>query len=165
MGIVEQISRSNGGMPKRAITGPVMLQAGGIEGDRHRNMLVHGGPNRAVLMISAEVVDALAAGGHPVGYGSLGENFTVRGLNVSLWRSGQRYRVGEDAVIELTKLRVPCANLLVFGAQLQEAIWDELCRAGDTTSPHWAFAGFYARVIKPGLLIAGAPITLESDLA
>ena len=132
-GVLRQISRSGGGLPKLAVTGPVMLEPEGIDGDRHRNLKYHGGPDKAVLMIAAELVDRLA-GTFPVSYGALGENLTVSGMDPHGWRQGQRYRVGE-------------------------------CKAGDVSSPHWAHGGFYARVIRPGLVIAGARVELESDVA
>jgi MOSC domain-containing protein YiiM len=164
-----RINRSNGGLPKLPVAEPLMLASDGIEGDRHRNLKYHGGPNKAVLMIAAELIDELAQRGYPVGYGALGENLTVSGLDPHLWRKGQRYRVGEDAVIELTTLRTPCDNLLRYGAAGSRPIAPELydagCKAGDTSSPHWAHGGFYARVIRGGLLAEGAPVTLESDLA
>jgi len=109
-GFLKQVSRSNGGLPKRAIPQPVMMDATGVEGDRHRDLRYHGGPNKAVLMIAAELIDALAARGYPIYYGALGENLTVTDSDPHLWRSGQRYRIGEDAVIELTKIRTPCGT-------------------------------------------------------
>jgi MOSC domain-containing protein YiiM len=164
-GILEQVSRSNGGLPKLKVEGPVMLHPLGIAGDRQRNTLVHGGPRKAVLLIAAEAIDDLRARGYPLTYGSLGENLTVSGLDRRLWRAGQRYRVGEDVHIELTKLRSPCLNLDVYGPNIQCEIYDARCKAGDPESPVWAMGGFYARVIRPGLLVAGAPITLLSDIA
>jgi len=164
-GFLKQISRSNGGLPKRAIAQPVMMDATGVEGDRHRDLRYHGGPDKAVLMIAAELIDALAARGFPICYGALGENLTVSGLDPRLWRSGQRYRIGEDAVIELTDLRTPCGNLNVYGPRIKNELYDAQCNVDDFTSPHWAHGGFYARVIHPGLLIPGAPVTLESDLS
>lgn len=164
-GILKQINRSNGGLPKRAISQPVMLFSDGIEGDRHRDLRHHGGPNKAVLMIASEFVDSLAAQGFPVCYGALGENLTVSGLDPHQWRSGQRYRLGPEAVIELTKLRTPCANLDVYGPAIKTEVYDARCNAGDIGSPHWAHGGFYARVIHGGLLFPGAPVILESDVA
>jgi MOSC domain-containing protein YiiM len=164
-GVLKQISRSNGGLPKRSVTQPVMVDTTGIQGDRQRNLKFHGGPNKAVLMVSAEFIDGLAAGGFPVIYGALGENLTISGLDPHLWRAGQRYRIGEDAVIELTTLRTPCANLDVYGPLIKTEMYDSKCEANDVTSTRWAHGGFYARVIHPGLLSAGAPIILESDLA
>ena len=164
-GLLKQISRSNGGLPKLAVSGPVMLTATGVEGDRQRNLRYHGGPNKAVLMISAELVDTLKARGYPIYYGALGENLTVLGLDPHLWRRRQRYRIGQDATIELTTLREPCGNLNVYGPPIKDELYDDQCDAGDIESAHWAYGGFYARIIRPGLLIAAAPVILEFDVA
>lgn len=164
-GVLVQVNRSNGGMPKIAVPHPAMLESDGIEGDRHRDLLHHGGPDKAVLMIAAELIDSLAARGFPLFYGALGENLTVSGLDPHLWRSGQRYRVGPGAVIQLTRLRTPCANLHVYGPPIKAELYDSRCNAGDFTSPHWAHGGFYARVVRAGLIFAGAPVILESDVA
>jgi MOSC domain-containing protein YiiM len=164
-GVLAQINRSNGGLPKLPVPTPVMLNRDGIEGDRQRNLQLHGGPDKAVLMIAAESVDSLIARGFRVFYGALGENLTVSGLDPHLWRPGQRYRLGADAVIELTTLRKPCINLDVYGPPIKPELYDVRCKDGDIASPYWAHGGFYARVIHPGLLFHGVPIILESDVA
>jgi MOSC domain-containing protein YiiM len=164
-GIIDQINRSNGGLPKRAIAGPVMLHADGIEADRHCNLKIHGGPAKAVLMIAAEIVDSLAALGFPVFYGALGENLTVSGLDPHLWRARQRYRLGESAEIQLTRLREPCSHLDIYGPLIKREIYDAKCKAGDIASEHWAHGGFYASVVRPGLISAGSPVMLISDVA
>jgi MOSC domain-containing protein YiiM len=163
-GRLTQISRSNGGMPKRAVTGPVMVGSDGVEGDRHRDLRFHGGPEKAVLMIAAELIENLRARGFPVYAGAMGENFTVSGLDPRLWRAGQCYRVGNDVVIELTTLRQPCLNLDVYGPEIKAELYDARCKSGDVESAKWALGGFYARVIRPGILLAGAPIALEFDI-
>jgi MOSC domain-containing protein YiiM len=162
-GRLVQISRSNGGMPKRAVEGPVAIGREGVEGDRHRNMLVHGGPDKAVLMIAAESLEVLAGRGYAVHAGALGENLTIAGMDPHQWRSGQRFRVGGEVLIELTKLRTPCLNLDVYGPEIKDEIYDMACHRGDATSPKWAHGGFYARVIQPGWAVAGAPVVLESE--
>lgn len=141
-----------------------MLRPDGVESDRHRHVN-HGGPDKAVLMISSDLVDSLIARGFPIFYGALGENLTVSGFDPHLWRAGQRYRVGETAEIELTRLRTPCVNLDVYGTPIKQEIYDAQCQAGDIASTHWAHGGFYARVIRPGLISAGASVTLISDVA
>ncbi len=164
-GVLKQINRSPGGLPKRAVNDPVMLMDGRVEGDDWRNPVFHGGPKKAVLMASAEVIDSLAARGYPVYYGAIGENLTVEGMDPHTWRSGQRYRVGPDALIELTTLRTPCNNLHVYGANIGTELYDAQCKAGDFTSAHWAHGGFYARVIRPGIIQAGDAVILESEIA
>lgn len=164
-GTLLQINVSSGGLPKRPVAGPVMLTREGVEGDRHRNLKYHGGPNKAVLMLAEESLTELQGEGYRVIAGSLGENFTVLGLDASRFRAGQRYRVGEDAVIELTTLRVPCLNLDVYNPAIKKDIYDARCKAGDPDTPKWAKAGFYARVVHEGLVVPGAPVTLESEMA
>ena len=164
-GILKQINRSDGGLPKRAVTGPVMVSEVCVEGDHWRNPAVHGGPHKAVLMASAEFIDDLVARGFPVFYGAIGENLTVSGLDPHMWRAGQRYRVGQDTIIELTTLRTPCRNLHVYGTEIKAEMYDAQCKAGDITAPHWANGGFYARVVRPGSILAGDAVTLESDVA
>lgn len=115
-------------------------------------------------MLAAEVIDGLAAQGYPVFYGALGENLTVSGLDPHRWRMGQRYRVGQDALIELTKRRTPCFNLDVYGPDIKAEIFDAQCKAKDVTSPRWGHSGFYARIIRPGLIQAGDEIILESEV-
>ena len=80
-GTIVQINISPGGLPKRAVSGGFIASLG-IEGDRQAHPGIHGGPRQAILLIAAEVVDDLAARGYPVFYGALGENLTMRGIDV-----------------------------------------------------------------------------------
>jgi MOSC domain-containing protein YiiM len=164
-GVLRQINRSNGGVPKLAVAEPVMVTEAGVDGDCQRDLRHHGGPLKAVLIIASEVIEDLAARGFPVYAGALGENFTVAGLDPAMWRSGQQYRVGSDVVIEFTTLREPCSNLFQYGRYIGEELFDARCKAGDITSPQWARGGFYARVVRGGLLAPGAEMQLISDIA
>jgi len=136
----------------------------GIEGDGHAHPEVHGGPQKAVLIMTAETIDELVARGYPVFYGAMGENLTTRGIDRRLLRAGQRYRAG-TAVIELTKIRVPCSQQDVYGAPIKAEIYDDRVKSGDITAPRWAMSGFYAAVVGTGLIRANDIITLESELA
>lgn len=157
-GVVIQVNVSPGGIPKRAIP-EARLTRLGLEGDACAHPNIHGGPLQAVLLICAETVDELAARGYPLFYGALGENLTTQGLDRTLMRPGQRYRVG-DAVIELTTLRQPCRALDVYGRSLQRELFDQQVKAGDPSSPRWGMGGFYASVVQPGRVSQGAPIVL-----
>ena len=162
-GRVVQINISRGGLPKRAVSEGV-LTSSGFEGDSWAHPQIHGGPNQTVLMIASEAIDELRAKGYPVYAGALGENLTTEGLDRARWRAGQRYSVGE-AVIELTKVRAPCSQLNIYGPYIVNEIYDSQTKAGNPTTPRWALSGFYARVVRPGLIFPGNVISLLSELA
>jgi len=162
-GSILQINISFGGVPKRPVA-EGMLTPFGIEGDAWAHPRIHGGPQKAVLLVAAETVDELAARGYPVFYGALGENLTTRGLDVRQLRPGQTLRVG-GGLIELTKLRTPCATLDVYGPEIKQEIYDAQVKAGDPASPRWGMSGFYARVLRPALLRPGDPVEVVATLA
>lgn len=157
-GIVVQVSISPGGVPNRAIDEAHITERG-IAGDGWRHPQFHGTRKRALLVITAEGVDDLAAQGLPVFYGALGENLTTSGLDRRALRIGQRFRAGE-AVIQLAEIRTPCGALSVYGSGIQSAIYDALAVAGNPSSPVWGMSGFYASVVQPGVLRTRDPITL-----
>src|SRR5450755_763216 len=111
-GSILQVSVSQGGVPKHAIPAGILTPAG-LDGDSHAHPGIHGGPKQAVLLITAEGIEELAAHGYPLVYGSLGENLTTRGIARREWRAGQRWRIGAEVVIEITKRRAPCQTLSV----------------------------------------------------
>ena len=160
-GSILQINVSSGGVPKRAVAEALVTEMG-IEGDEHAHPELHGGPDRAVLLITAEGIEELTALGFPLTHGSLGENLTTQGIGRRDWRVGQRWRVGAEVVIEITKRRAPCQQLNVYGPGLQAAIYDQLTRDGDPASPKWGLSGVYASVLTPGLLRPGDAIVLAS---
>jgi MOSC domain-containing protein YiiM len=160
---VIQVNVSHGGVPKRAVR-EAMITTLGLEGDCWAHPQIHGGPDQRVLIIAAEAVDRLVNLGFPVYYGALGENLTVRGVAPGTLRAGQSWRAG-DAILELTKVRVPCSTLDVYGPALRQVIFDTRVKQGDTTSPLWAQSGFYASVRRPGRVSPGAPFELLSELA
>lgn len=158
-GQVVQVSVSRGGVPKRAIPSGI-LTLSGLDGDSHAHPDIHGGPQQAVLLITAEGIEELAALGFPIAYGSLGENLTTRGIGRREWRAGQRWRIGAEVVIEITKRRAPCQTLGVYGPGIQAAVFDALAGDGDPSSPKWGLSGFYASVVQPGIILPGDAITL-----
>jgi MOSC domain-containing protein YiiM len=156
MAEIVQVNISRGGVPKRPVP-EAMITTLGLYGDSWAHPQIHGGPDQRVLIIAAEAVDELAAQGFPVFYGALGENLTVRGVDPSTLRAGQTWRAG-DAILELTKVRVPCATLHIYGRTICDRIYDP-------TSPLRARSGFYASVRREGLVSPGAPFELLSELA
>jgi MOSC domain-containing protein YiiM len=147
-GSVVQISVSRGGLPKYSIPEATVHRLG-IEGDGHAHPHYHGGPRQALLLIMEESLDELGAAGYQLYPGAMGENITTRGLDRKQLRLGQRFRVNQ-VLIELTKIRVPCAALDVYGPEIKKDIYDPQVKAGDHTSPRWGLSGFYASVLQGG---------------
>ncbi len=162
MSSVIQINISPGGIPKRPIA-EALVTPECIRGDACAHPRIHGGPSKAVLIITSEGIAELVAQGFPLYNGALGENLTTAGLDRSQMRIGQRYRVGE-VMLELTKVRVPCSALDVYGPDIKEAIYDAQAKAGDPASPRWGLSGFYARVVRPGVIRAHDIITLVDQV-
>ena len=157
-GTIVQVNISRGGVPKLPISEGVLGPLG-IEGDAHAHPRVHGGPAKAVLLITLEGIEELVARGYPVYAGALGENITTRGLDRRALRIGQQLRAG-TAMIEITRRRKPCGNLDVYGAALKREI-----DIADDASPHWGLSGFYARVLEPGQVRPDDIITVVATLA
>jgi MOSC domain-containing protein YiiM len=162
-GTIVQINISPGGLPKRPVSGGFIASLG-IEGDRHAHPGIHGGPQQAVLLIAAEVVEELQRRGYPVDFGSLGENLTTRGIDVRDLRVGDRLRAG-GALLEITKPRGPCSALNIYGPAIKEEIYDRRVKERDYNSPHWGMSGFYLSVVEPGPVAPGDIIAVVAQLA
>ena len=156
---VVQLSTSRGGLPKYAVMQAEVTPLGFI-GDGHRNRVVHGGPKKAILIVTMEGIEELKAAGFDLYPGALGENVTTEGLDRRTVRFGQRYRLGSDVIVEITTLRRPCSNLEPYSPYLGKALYDAQCKAGDAASPRWGLGGFYASISRPGALYPGAPVIL-----
>jgi MOSC domain-containing protein YiiM len=154
-GTVLQVSVSQGGIPKFAISSAEATEIG-IAGDTWRHPF-HGGRRKAILVITIEGIDELVSQGFTLFPGALGENLTTRGLDRRELRIGHRFKVG-DAEIELTHIRTPCATLDVYGSGIRAAIYDARVQAGDPESQRWGLSGFYASVVRPGTVRAGDSI-------
>lgn len=152
-GRIEQVNISKGGLPKLAV-GEAWAGRLGLEGDVQRTPKIHGGPRKALLLIAAEEIEALAAEGFPVGAGSLGENLTVRGLDFRGLREGMVFRAG-GALIELTTPREPCRQLEIYNGgetgRIQRALKAESGRGG-----------YYCAVVEAGLVRSGDIISLAA---
>lgn len=149
----------------------VRLEAGlGVAGDAHRGVKVKhrsrvardpDQPNlRQVHLIHAELFDELAAGGFAIGPGQMGENVTTRGVDLLALPVGTRLRLGPDAVVELTGLRNPCAQLDGIAKGLLAATLSR-----DAAGRLVRKAGVMSVVIAGGEVRAGDPIAVELPAA
>src|SRR5512135_2205530 len=62
-GSIIQVNISSGGLPKNAIPEGFITPLG-IEGDLHAHPQVHGGPSKAILLVSVEMLEELKARGY-----------------------------------------------------------------------------------------------------
>jgi MOSC domain-containing protein YiiM len=127
--VVVSVSRDDEHRFSKPAVDEIRLLAGlGVEGDAHLGVTVQHRsrvradptqPNlRQVHLIHAELQDELLERGFPVQPGDLGENITTRGLDLLALPRGAVLRIGVDAVIEITGLRNPCAQINTFRPDL-----------------------------------------------
>ena len=163
-GIVVSVCRN----PTHALGKPtrdrIRLLAGlGVEGDahagkrvRHRSRVARD-PDRANLrqvhLIHAELHDELRARGFEVEAGQIGENVTTRGIDLLGLPVGARLRLGEEAVVEITGLRNPCAQLDGLQPGLMAATLERDDRGGLVRK-----AGVMGIVLDGGDVRPGDPI-------
>lgn len=108
VGSVVQINASGGGVPKHPIDAG-RIDWSGLAGDHQAERRHHGRPFQALCLWSREVIDELAADGHPIAPGCAGENLTLAGIDWSALRAGTRLRIG-DVLAEVSFPATPCAK-------------------------------------------------------
>jgi MOSC domain-containing protein YiiM len=147
------------GIDKRPVTGPVEVVApgprgkggSGLAGDHISDLRNHGGDDQAVYAYAREDLDDWAVDlGRELRPGLFGENLTTAGIDVTGALVGERWRVGDDVLLEVTRPRIPCRT---FAAVMEQRGWvKEFTRR--------AVPGAYLRVIEPGSLQVGDEITV-----
>lgn len=153
---IAHISVSPGGVPKLPVPATRVTELG-LEGDAHREMEVHGGPERALCLFALEQIRALQAEGHLVSSGALGENLTVEGLDWNRVTPGTRLELGAGVVIEITSYTAPCFNIK------RNFVDGDITRVSQKRHPGWSRV--YARVLTTGAIKQGDPIRLLDSVA
>lgn len=143
-----------------------LLTGLGVEGDAHMGETVKhrsrvardpSQPNlRQVHLIHAELHDELAEQGFEIPAGRMGENITTRGLDLLALPTGTKLRIGSDAVIEITGLRNPCAQLDGIQPGLMKATLDR-----DADGNLVRKAGVMAIVLTGGEVRPGDAVAVE----
>lgn len=149
-GTVAGLQRSRGGVPKLPVE-RATVGVNGMEGDKQGDRRYHGGPDRALCLFSKDLIDALAAEGHPISPGAIGENVTIAGLD---WREvtpGARLRLGTvDA--EVVSYAAPCRKIAGAFAR------GEFVRVGEKVHPGWSRV--YVRILSEGTIAVGDRVEL-----
>lgn len=109
-----------------------LLEGLGVEGDAHCGVTVKhrsrvaedpAQPNlRQVHLMHAELFDELLRKGFSVSDGQLGENITTRGVDLLGLPAASELHIGRSAVVRITGLRNPCAQIDRFQRGLMAAV-------------------------------------------
>lgn len=165
--VVVAVSRSASHTFSKPNAASIRLVAGlGVEGDahagetvKHRSRVARDSsqPNlRQVHLVHAELIEELRESGFRVAPGDMGENVTTSGIDLLGLPTGARLQLGASAVIEVTGLRNPCAQLDAFQDGLMAAVLDR-----DSEGSLVRKAGIMAVVISGGEVRPGDRIAVE----
>jgi len=136
---------------KQAVGGPVKVGKFGLYADVQADRKHHGGEQQAVYAYAAEDADWWAEQlGRDIPPGLFGENLRVAGLEVSNARVGERWKIGESVVLEVTVPRTPC---MTFARWMGEEDNGWVRRFSDARR-----LGTYLRVVSTGSVQAGDAI-------
>jgi MOSC domain-containing protein YiiM len=166
-GTIEAVSAGAEHGPLKPPRATIELLAGlGVRGDAHAGVTVQhrsrarahpDQPNlRQVHLLARELHDELAARGFSVPAGAMGENVLTAGVDLLGLPRGSRLHLGAEAVVELTGLRNPCAQLDGVQPGLMAAVLDR--------TPDGALvrrAGVMGIVVRPGRVAAGDGVRVE----
>lgn len=151
---------------KACVSHITLLEGLGVQGDAHNGVTVkHRSrvaqdpkqPNlRQVHLLQAELFDELDTKGFDIAPGQLGENITTSGLDLLELPLDTELQIGASAVVRITGLRNPCAQLDQFAPGLMAAVLD---RASDGTFIRKA--GIMAVVLAGGVVCPGDPIVVK----
>ena len=128
----------------------------GVKGDEQADLSVHGGIEKAIYVYPSEHYDFWnqlltreTKKSTLLQHGAIGENFTIEGLLEADVFVGDKLLIG-DLQFSVVKLREPCFK---FNAAMgYKGASKAMLQSG--------FSGWYLRVIKTGVLRAGAQITV-----
>lgn len=152
-GLVDQVNASGGGVPKTPVAGAA-VGVRGVDGDVQATRVHHGRPWQALCLWSREVIDELAAAGHPIAPGNAGENITVSGLDWSALRGGTIIDIG-DVRLQLSAPAVPCQKNAQWFIDGDISLMDHDLHPG---SSRW-----YASVLRSGSVAAGDAVSVSPN--
>ena len=150
-GTVESVNTSRGGVPKVSAL-EALITAHGVGGDAQDDLQHHGGPERAVVLFSLDLIRALQAEGHPIAPGTTGENLTLSGLDWASICPGATLRVG-DVRLEIMREAPPCQKIAgSFKGR-------HFTRISHKEHPGWS--RLCARVLTGGIVRPGDQVSVE----
>jgi len=127
------------GTVKKQVQRATLVVDHGLEGDAHAGQW-----HRQVSFLAAESIATANAGGLDVGFGDFAENIATTGIDWVNVPVGTRFRIGEQARVEITQIGKECHNRCAI-----------YYKAGDCIMPR---EGVFARVLEGGRIACGDAI-------
>jgi MOSC domain-containing protein YiiM len=143
---------SQGGVPKTAIPAGIIGPTGLLT-DKVKHIKIHGGPERALCLFSADRLHALQAEGHPIQPGWVGENILIANLNWSTLDIGHVLHLGSSVQVQVTDHTEPCNQIA------SAFINCDFRRIKHALHPGWS--RLYVRVLAEGTVKVGDQVTVD----
>ncbi len=113
-------------------------------------------PNLAqVHFLHAELFDEMAAQGFALEAGTLGENVLTQGIDLINLPTGTIFRIGAEAVVEISGIRNPCKQIDGVAQGLTKALFDR-----DAAGQVVRKAGIMGIVVSGGVVNPGDAIAV-----
>jgi MOSC domain-containing protein YiiM len=141
-----------GGVPKPTVDS-IDVRLNGVYGERIRDTKHHGGPKRAVCILSNQTLESLQLDGHPITGGSTGENLL---LDVAENQIGPGVRLKFRQVeLEITTPAPPCNTIQ---ESFTNGDFKQLSHKLNPLRTRW-----YAKVIQEGIINSGETFYVKID--
>ena len=131
------------GARKNNVDSATLKEDFGIVGDAHA-----GTKDRQVSLLAQESIEKMKAKGLKVKAGDFAENITTEGLDLLSLKIGDRLKINEEIILELSQIGKVCHTRCSIYYQ-----------AGDCVMPK---EGIFVKVIKGGSVKAGDEILVDS---
>jgi MOSC domain-containing protein YiiM len=138
------------GIYKEPVSGRRATHGVNLDGDDQADRRAHGGPERALYAYAAEDLRWWENDlGRPLAPGSMGENLTLEGIDVTGALIGEQWRAG-TILAAVTAPRIPCFKLSM---RMNDPRFQQ--RFAAARRP-----GAYLRIIEHGDVAAGDPVAV-----
>ncbi|MEM5787359.1 MAG: MOSC domain-containing protein [Syntrophobacteraceae bacterium] len=135
------VSRKKG-TRKDCVKEALLIKEHGVEGD------AHAGPwHRQISFLAMESIKKAKDTGLTVDFGDFAENIATEGIDWPRIPVGTRFRLGENALLEITQIGKECHRKCAIYYQ-----------AGDCIMPR---EGVFARVLEGGEIRCDDPVVFE----
>ena len=141
-----------GGVPKPSVDS-IDVRLNGVYGERIRDTKHHGGPKRAVCILSNQTLQFLQQDGHPITGGSTGENLLID-IDEGSLGPGIRLKF-EHVELEITSPAPPCKTIQ---ESFTHGEFKQLSHKLNPQRTRW-----YAQVIQEGIIRVDEVVEINSS--